>query len=111
MKATRIRSIVVMVVLVSLWACPGWAQALRVVAFNVESGRARPEAVGELIEATQGIDIWGFAEVQDETWATMFAQAAAHGATGAFTPILGTTGGGDRLLIVYTRERLDVVRG
>jgi hypothetical protein len=31
MKATRIRSIMVMVVLVSLWACPGRGQALRVV--------------------------------------------------------------------------------
>jgi hypothetical protein len=40
----------------------------------------------------------------------MFAQAAADGEAGAFAPILGTTGGGDRLLIMYNSDRFDVVR-
>jgi hypothetical protein len=81
-----------------------------VVGFNVESGGARPEVVDDLIAGAQGVDLWGFSEVQDQSWATAFAQAAAQGETAAFTPILGTTGGGDRLLIVYNHERFDMVR-
>jgi endonuclease/exonuclease/phosphatase family metal-dependent hydrolase len=82
---------------------------LRVVRFNVESGGARPDVVDDLIAEAQGVDLWGFSEVQDASWATTFAQAAAQGETGAFTPILGTTGGGDRLMIVYHRDRFDLV--
>jgi hypothetical protein len=71
MRATKVRSIVVVAVLVSVWTCSGWAQALRAVGFNVESGGARPEVVADLIAATHGVDTWGFAEVQDERWAVL----------------------------------------
>jgi hypothetical protein len=108
--ATGVRSIIVVAVLVSLWTGAGWTQALRVVGFNVESSGARPDVVDDLIAAVQGVDLWDFSEVQDAIWATLFAQAAAQGETGAFTPILGTTGGGDRLLIVYHQDRFDLVR-
>ena len=110
MQATKRRMLVVIAMLVSLWAGAGWAQALRVVGFNAESGGARPEVVAELIEATSGIGLWGFAEARDESWATVFTHAAAHGTTGAFSRILSTTGGSDRLLIMYNRHRLDVVQ-
>jgi len=95
--------------LASVWTGAGWAQALRVVGFNVESGGARPDVVDDLIAEAQGVDLWGFSEVQDAIRATMFAQAAAEGETGTFAPILGTTGG-DRLLIVYHCDRFDLVR-
>ena len=110
MRATWVRSIVVVAVLVSLWTGIGWAQALRVVGFNVEFGGARPDVVDDLIAAAQGVDLWGFSEVQDEIWATLFAQAAADGESGEFRRIMGTTGGGDRLLIVYHSDRFEVVR-
>src|ERR671910_2330987 len=110
MRATWVRSIVVVAVLVSLWTGIGWAQALRVVGFNVEFGGARPDVVDDLIAAAQGVDLWGFSEVQDEIWATLFAQAAAGGESGEFRRIMGTTGGGDRLLIVYHSDRFEVVR-
>jgi hypothetical protein len=48
MRTTRVRSIVVVALLVSLWAGAGWAQALRVVGFPVESGDARPEEMNAL---------------------------------------------------------------
>jgi hypothetical protein len=77
MNARGVRSIVMVAMLVSLWTCAGWAQALRVVGFNVESGGARPDVVDDLIAEAQGVNLWGFSEVQDAIWATMFAQAAA----------------------------------
>jgi hypothetical protein len=83
---------------------------LAVVGFNVESGGARPDVVDDRIVAAQGVDLRGFSEDQDAIWGTLFAQAAAQGKTGAFTPILGTTGGGDRLVIVYHQDRFDLVR-
>jgi hypothetical protein len=43
MRASKIHSIVVVGLLISLWTCAGWPQALRVVGFNVESGGARPD--------------------------------------------------------------------
>jgi endonuclease/exonuclease/phosphatase family metal-dependent hydrolase len=110
MPATWVRSIVVVAMLVSLWTGAGWAQAPRVAGFNVESGGARPDVVDDFIAAAQGVELWGFSEVQNAIWATLFAQAAAQGETGAFAPILGTSGGGDRLLIVYHQERFDLIR-
>jgi hypothetical protein len=48
-SATKRRMVVVIAVLVSLWTGVGWAQALRVVGFNVESGGAPPDVVDDLI--------------------------------------------------------------
>jgi hypothetical protein len=110
MRVIRIRLLVVGVFLLSLWTVLGWAQALRVVGFNVESGGARPDVVDDLIAAAQGVDLWGFSEVQDAIWATLFEQAAEDGESADFQRILGTTGGGDRLLIVYNRDRFELVR-
>jgi hypothetical protein len=110
MRVSQKRGVIVIAALVSLWTTAGWAQALRVVGFNVESGGARPDVVDGLIAAAQDVDLWRFSEVQDAIWATRVAQASAQGETGAFTPILDTTGGGDRLLIVYHQERFDLVR-
>jgi hypothetical protein len=52
----------------------------------------------------------GPSEVQDEIWATLFEQAEKDGELGDFCRILGTTGSGDRLLIVYNSDRFEVVR-
>src|SRR5687767_8493526 len=110
MSATKRRMVVVIAVLVSLWKGAGWAQALGVAGFNVESGGARPDVVDDLIAGAQGVAVWGFSEVQAAIWAPLFAWAAAQGKTEAFTPILGTTGGGDRLLIIYHQDRFNLVR-
>jgi hypothetical protein len=61
----------------------------------VESGGARPDVVDDLIAAVQGVDLWGFSEVQDEIWATLFEHAAEDGESADFQRILGTTGGGE----------------
>jgi hypothetical protein len=107
---TKSRVFVVIAILCSAWAGLGWAQALRVVGFNVESGGARPDVVDDLVRAAQGVDLWGFSEVQDDTWGMLFEQPAEDGEAADFQRILGITGGGDRLLIVYNGDRLDLVR-
>ena len=60
MQATWIRAIVVVAMLVGCWTGGGWAQALRVVGFNVESWGAHPDVVDDLIAEAQGVDLWGF---------------------------------------------------
>ena len=110
MSVIKMRAVVVIAVLVSLWTGLGWAQALRVVGFNVESGGARPDVVDDLIEEAQGVDMWGFSEVHDDVWVTLFEKAAEHGEAADFKRILGSTGGSDRLLIVYNADRFDAVR-
>jgi endonuclease/exonuclease/phosphatase family metal-dependent hydrolase len=81
-----------------------------VIGFNVESGGANPAVVADLIEGRQGTDIWGFSEVQNAEWASLFEEASAEGESAEFRSILGSTGGADRLLIVYNADRLELVR-
>jgi hypothetical protein len=85
--------------------------ALKVVGFNVESGGANPEFLAKnYISPMQGVDVWGFSEVEDRSWADTFVAATAMGESGQFNSILGTTGGADRLLIIYNGDRLELVR-
>jgi hypothetical protein len=51
MSVTRRRTVVVVALVISLWACRGWAQALRVVGFNVESAGVCSDGVNDLIQA------------------------------------------------------------
>ena len=88
---------------------PAWAQTLTVAGFNVESGAANPNVIAEQIGPLDGIDLWGFSEVKNSTEARAFQQGAEDGESGTFESILGTTGGQDRLLIVYNSDRLERV--
>ena len=86
-----------------------FSQELRVAGFNVESGGANPEAVDNLIADMDGIDVWGFSEVQNDSWASLFEAAAEDGENADFERILGTTGGADKLAIIYDADRLELV--
>jgi hypothetical protein len=85
------------------------AQTLTVVGFNVESGAANPRVIAEQIGPLQDVDIWGFSEVRNTAEGRTLAEGAADGESGTFESILGTTGGEDRLLIVYNSDRLDLI--
>ena len=85
------------------------AEQLRVIGWNVESGGARPEVLDNVIADMQGVDIWGFSEVQNSTWVDLFEIAAEDGENANFNTIIGTTGGGDKLLIVYDDNRFELV--
>jgi hypothetical protein len=60
------------------------------------------------VSGFEGVDLWGFSEVT-ASWAGTLMQAASQGEEGSFDTILGTTGGGDRLLIVYNSTKLEKV--
>ena len=85
------------------------AQNLEVVSYNVESGGADPNVVAERLGNHNGADIWGLSEVRNQSWANIFEHAAEDGENADFAQILGTTGGADRLLILYDSDRLELV--
>ncbi len=84
---------------------------LTVIGFNVESGGADPEVIAKRhLGPLSDVDIWGFSEVQSSSWLTHLERGAAAGESGDFRSILGTTGGGDRLAIVYDSDLLEPLR-
>ncbi|MFH1416850.1 MAG: endonuclease/exonuclease/phosphatase family protein [Planctomycetota bacterium] len=88
-----------------------FATELTVVGYNVESGGAQAAVVAERIAAIDGCDLWGFSEVQNESWARTFEEAAAvgEGDNADFDYLLGSTGGADKLAIVYDRNRFELI--
>ena len=84
------------------------AETIAVVGWNTESGGADDGTLDDLIRDAQGVDLWGFSEVETG-WMSTFTAAAEAGEGADFKSVLGTTGGGDRLLIVYDADRFDLV--
>lgn len=84
------------------------ADDLLVAAYNVESGGADIAKISARVGAIDGVAIWGFSEVEP-AWVEGLVQGAALTETGQFAAILGTTGGNDRLAIVYDTNRLEYI--
>jgi hypothetical protein len=84
------------------------AGELRLIAWNVESGGADPETVSEDITDLDGYDVWGLSEV-DQDDAEMYAEAAAEGEWNNVEYVLGTTGGNDRLLIMWNPAKVRMI--
>ncbi len=105
------RLITGLVLIAGIGISAAWAETLEVVGFNVESGGAAinilTDQVAEIAN-DRAVELWGFSEVRSE-WAAGLTNAAALGAGANFAHILGTTGGADRLLIVYNSDRLELV--
>lgn len=92
-----------------LTGCQSGSQ-LSVVGFNVESGDADPNFIAnQYIQSIPGVDLWGFSEVQDRAWANRFEVALEGQNKGDFKILLGTTGGADKLLILYNSNRLNYI--
>jgi hypothetical protein len=83
---------------------------LTVVSWNVESGGSQPQTIAQRIRAFQGVDIWGLSEMPDDAAATIFEAAAEDGESANFERIVGTTGGADKLAIIYDAGRFEKVR-
>lgn len=80
---------------------------MTVVGFNVESGDANPMVIAEQhIAPLNGVDIWGFAEVQNAEWLRVLEEGTEAGEGANFRAILGQSGGGDRLATVYNPDLL-----
>lgn len=108
---TRITALAT-VLLALLFALPRNSTAfyqptLTVVSWNVESGDSNPATVAQRIRNMNGCDLWGFSEVDANTMPSAFETAAEDGENADFQRILGTTGAGDRLMIVYDADRFE----
>ncbi len=96
--------------LLLVFAAPLVAQeTLTVVTWNIESGDADANVIADRIKTAQGVDIWGFTEVQGAAVIPTLESAAEDGENADYQSILGTTGGGDRMLIIYDADRLELV--
>jgi endonuclease/exonuclease/phosphatase family metal-dependent hydrolase len=92
-------------------ACPhASAQTLTVVSWNVESGGSDDQVIRQRIGSFQGVDLWGLSEVANPTSASTFETGAEDGEDANFEKVVGATGGGDRLAIIFNAERFRLVR-
>lgn len=81
---------------------------LTVISWNVESGEADPAEIAAQIAEFQEVDIWGLVEV-DSNDARSFEASAEIGEGTDYLSILGSTGGDDRLVILYDGERFELI--
>jgi hypothetical protein len=83
---------------------------LTVLSWNVESGGSDDQTIKQRIASFQGVDLWGLSEVASLTSAGIFETGAEDGEEATFDRIVGTTGGADRLAIIFNSERFQLVR-
>lgn len=81
---------------------------LTVMTWNVESGDADAEIIAQRLAEFDDVDLWGLSEVITED-ADLFESAAEEGEDTDFTAIVGTTGGEDRLLVLYDSSRFEAL--
>ncbi|MFN7314386.1 MAG: endonuclease/exonuclease/phosphatase family protein [Phycisphaerae bacterium] len=83
---------------------------LTVVGFNVESGGADIAVLRKQVADMQGVDLWGFSEVDSEDWARELDKGAEEGENASFDVVLGASGQRDRLAIAFNTDRFELVR-
>jgi hypothetical protein len=110
MSSRTLRRFILLPLLALAAAGQAFAADLTVAGFNVESGAANARVIAEQIGPLRDIDLWGFSEVKNASEARILAEGAEDGESGTFESILGTTGGEDRLLIVYNSDLLDLIQ-
>ena len=98
-----------LVFLVALCGVCAYAQRLVVVGWNIESGGATDAAVAQRVSSFQSVDIWGLAEVGNDTSLQSFEVAAEDNENADYRRLLSTTGCGDRLGIVFNAARLQLI--
>lgn len=85
----------------------GWPEEpFDIVAWNLESGGANVEYITQRMESLEGVELWGLCEVLPG-WEPLLELAAeqAAGPGSDFEAIAGTTGGDDRLLVLFDARR------
>lgn len=85
------------------------ADAVSIVAFNVESDDSSDYVIGEQLAASRDIDLWVLTEVWDNKWPGRLADAARKADGMPYERILGASGGGNRILLLYRPDRLRLV--
>lgn len=82
----------------------------QVVSWNVESGGARPSHIArEVRDDFEGVELWGLSEVGGDGDAARYEVAAEEGEGINMERIVGTTGGSDRLVVLYDAGRFQLV--
>ncbi len=82
---------------------------LRVLGWNLEgNGQASMSFIREQLRAKDGVHLWGLSEVRPGR-ANDYLAAVGADEPGTFQSILGTTGGGIRLQILYDRDKLELL--
>jgi hypothetical protein len=75
----------------------------------MESGDSDSAHLRSQLGAKEGVVLWGLSEVAGSAALADFEQGAEEGEAGDYATILGTTGGADRLAIVYSTERFELL--
>jgi hypothetical protein len=88
---------------------PASAQRLTVISWNLESGESSDSFIATRVRTFQGIDLGGLSEVAGANTARAFESAAEDGENANLEHALSTTGGGDRLAIVFNATRFELV--
>lgn len=86
------------------------AQTLKVVSWNVESGGSNDQTIRQRIASFEGVDLWGLSEVAGPASASVFETGAEDGENANFDKVVSTTGGGDRLALIFNAKRFRLVR-
>lgn len=90
-------------------AAPAIAEEITLVAWNMESGGADPSVLGDQMKTVPGVDIWVLSEVNGFPWAREFDLSAEEGQGGDWGYWLSESGGGDRLQILYRKDRFKML--
>ncbi|MBN9521564.1 endonuclease/exonuclease/phosphatase [bacterium] len=90
---------------VPLAAQPSAGESFRVVGWNLESGESDDDFLAAQVAKKKGVTVWGFSEVAGQKTLDTLVNAA-NKAGGKYAGVLGTTGGGDRLAIMFDTSRL-----
>lgn len=84
------------------------------LSWNVESGENDRDTISKRLADFEGYDIFGLTEVNSSN-SELYAEAASigEGADGNYNPnfnfVLGTTGGSDRLMIIWDNKRFEKI--
>ncbi len=104
----KLRVLLICVGLVTLAAFGSLADSsLLLVAWNVESAGANPEVVATRMASMPNVELWDLCEVSPSSWTDTFENTLEQETTRDFEVIHGTTGGQDRLVIIYDTAELD----
>jgi endonuclease/exonuclease/phosphatase family metal-dependent hydrolase len=84
-------------------------QAITVGGWNVGLDDADINTIAARVAEIDGVDLWGFAEVNRASAARNLEQAAEQGETGDFAAVTGTSGEPIRLVALYDDTRFDLI--
>ena len=83
--------------------------SFRTIFWNMQSGNADPAFLAGQITEKGAVGVWGFSEVQNNADLMIFEAAAEAGGSAEYASILGLTGCGDNLGIIFNTEVVELI--